>query len=144
MSYRSSGSTFVSSISSDGSYIGTVSIVLLLEDMDNYAGGVFDMSSKTIDELQRLEQGRSDRGEPVDWRKLGEREVLLTGFLRRIEKIQEGLADMRRGDFPALSIVWGNGAGESLSGCHCWRGTELLSRTCRASITKHHHHAQRH
>ncbi len=111
MSYRSSGSTFASSMASDDSYTGTLPIVSLLEDVDAYAGRVFDMSAKTINDLQRVEKFKSDRGESVDWRKLGEREVTLSGFLRRIEEVQEDLTDMRRGDFAALSLVWGSGTG---------------------------------
>ncbi len=98
-------------MASDDSYTGTLPIVSLLEDVDAYAGRVFDMSAKTINDLQRVEKFKSDRGESVDWRKLGEREVTLSGFLRRIEEVQEDLTDMRRGDFAALSLVWGSGTG---------------------------------
>jgi hypothetical protein len=106
-------------MASDESYIGTLPIVSLLEDVDAYAGSVFDMSAKTINDLQRIEKFKSDRGELVDWRKLGEREVLLTSFLRRIEEVQEDLTDRRRSDFAALSLVWGTGTGESLPHWPC-------------------------
>jgi hypothetical protein len=113
MSYRSSGSTFRSSTASDESYIGTLPIVSLFEDIDAFAGSVFDSAAKTINDLARIEQLKSDRGQPVDWKKLGEREVLLTSFLRRIEELQEDVADTRRADFAALSLVWASGAGQS-------------------------------
>ena len=100
-------------MASDESYIGILPIVSLLEDVDAYAGKVFDLSAKTIKDLQRVEQLKSDRGEVTDWRMLGDREVFLTGFLRKIEEVQEDLTDMRRADWPALSLVWGNGSGES-------------------------------
>lgn len=122
MSNRSSASTFDSTMASDESYIGTLPIVSLLEDVDTYAGVVFDLSAKTIKDLQRIEQLRSDRGQVANWTKLGEREVLLTDFLRRIEDVQEELKDMRRADWPALSLVWGDGTGES-----------PLNRFCRLS-----------
>jgi hypothetical protein len=100
-------------MASEESYIGTPPIVSLLEDVDTYAGIVFDVCAKTMKDLQTMEQLKSDRGQQVDWRKLGQREVLLTNFLRQIEDIQEDMTDIRRADFGALSLVWGSGAGQS-------------------------------
>ena len=100
-------------MASEGVRSGPMPIVSLLEDVDAYAGRVFDSSAKTIDELQRMEQVKRDLRKHVDWKKLDEREMLLTNFLRRIEGAQQKLTNMRSGDFPALSLVWGNGAGWS-------------------------------
>lgn len=99
-------------MASDESDIGTLPIVSLLEDVDAYASKVFDLSAKTIKDLQRVEQLKSNRGQVTDWKTLGEREILLVEFLHEIEEVQKDLTDMRTADWPALSLVWGNGSGE--------------------------------
>jgi gamma-glutamyltranspeptidase len=93
-------------------YVGTLPVVSLLEDAIAYAEEVFDIAAKTISDLQRLEQLKRDRGEQADWRRLGEREVLLSGFLRNVEDLRETLTDIRRADFVALTLVWSRSTGK--------------------------------
>lgn len=119
MSNPSSGSTFGSSSASDNSYIGTLPVVRLLEDVDAYADGVFDMSAHTLNELLSAERVYRDRGQLAGPTKLDEQEKLLTSFHDSIKKAQTDLADMKSGDFAALSLVWGSGAGTSLGNCLC-------------------------
>ncbi len=117
MCNRSSGSSFASSSASDSSYTGTLPIVRLLEDVDTYAGSVFDMSAQTLNELLSVEQFYRDRGQQVDRIKLDEQEKLLTSFHLGIEKVRTGLANMRSSDFAALSLAWGSGVGASFGDC---------------------------
>jgi hypothetical protein len=112
MSSRSGVTGFANSMASGEADLGQMPIISLLKEVDAYAVKVFDKSTKTTYELQRLEL-RSDYNKRPDWTRLREREVLLTGFLRRIEEVQKDLADMNRADFAALSLVWGNGDGWS-------------------------------
>lgn len=114
MSTRSSGSAFASSLTSDESYIGILPIVSLIEDVDAYAGSVFEVISKTINDLQTLERAKHDRGEVADWAKLNVREDLLSSFMHRTSECLDDISDMRKADFGALSLVWGNGAGEPI------------------------------
>ena len=113
MSNRSSGSTFGSSSASDNSHIGSLPIVRLLEDVDAYADGVFDMSAQTLNKLLSVEPFYHDRGQLV------EQEKLLTSFHLSIETARTDLADMKSCDFAALSLVWDSGAGASLRNCLC-------------------------
>lgn len=101
-------------MASDESYLQTLPIVSLLKDVDAYAGRVFDIAAKTVNDLQTVEQLKSSRGEIADWKKLEDREVILAGLLRGIKNIQENLTEMRRADWVSLSLVWGNGIGRSL------------------------------
>jgi hypothetical protein len=115
MSNRNSDSMFASSRASDESCIRKLPIVSLLDDVDAYASSVFDVVAMTIKDLQTMEQSKSRRDQLAGQRKLREREELLTGFLDRIGNFQEELDGMRGADFAALSLVWGSGAGRSLS-----------------------------
>jgi hypothetical protein len=115
MSYRSSGSTFASSLASDESYFGTLPIITLLEDAATYSQSVFEVCSKTMNDLQTVEQLKKDRGQPVDKDRMDERDILLRDFLGRIAAAQDELADMRNCNFVSLSLIWGNGGGESMS-----------------------------
>lgn len=115
MSNRSGDSMFASSRASDDSFIGMLPIVSLLDDVNAYAGSVFDVTAMTIKDLQTMEQSKSHRDQRAGQKKLSEREVLLTGFLDRIGNFQEELDGMRRADFAALALVWGSGAGRFLS-----------------------------
>ena len=117
MSNRSSGSAFASSLASDESYIGTLPIVSLIEDTNAYTGSLFETTSKTINDLLKLDQLKSERGEIVDRGRSRERENLLSSFLHRIAEALDDISDMRKADFAALSMVWGNGAGESTRCC---------------------------
>jgi hypothetical protein len=93
-------------------YAGTLPIISLLKDVTAYAENVFDLTAKTIGELQKVDQLRNERGEQSDWKRLSEREVLLTKFLHKLDDIQEDLVDFRRVDFAALSLVWGRSTGQ--------------------------------
>jgi hypothetical protein len=104
-------------VASEESFVGTLPILSLLEDVDAYAGNVFDLTAKTIKHLQRMERLKSSRGELVEWRKLGEREVLLTRYLRCVEDFQKDLTNMRRADFAALSLIWESYDGQFLINC---------------------------
>jgi hypothetical protein len=116
-------------MTSDESYISTLPLVSLIEDVDDYGRSVFDLSAKTIHDLQKAAEVKRDRHEVVDLRKLNEREVLLAGFLSRIENVQAKLTDMRRADFAALSLVWNNNTGWFSPSClHC-HNADLFSRT---------------
>ncbi|KAF7503800.1 hypothetical protein GJ744_003241 [Endocarpon pusillum] len=110
MSQPSSGSTSGSLSASDNSYIGTLPIVRLLEDVDAYAGAVFEMSARTLNELLSVERFDYNRGELVDPTKLDAQEKLLTSFHQSIEEARNDLSNMKSGDFAALSLVWGSGA----------------------------------
>ncbi|ERF76678.1 hypothetical protein EPUS_02217 [Endocarpon pusillum Z07020] len=110
MSNPSSGSTFGSLSASDNSYIGTLPIVRLLEDVDAYAGAVFEMSTGTLNELLSAERFDRDRGELVGPARLDGQEKLLTSFHQTIEDARNDLSNMKSGDFAALSLVWGSGA----------------------------------
>lgn len=113
MSNRSSGATFASSSPSDNSYTGTLPIVRVLEDVDTYADEVFDMSTQTLNELYH------GRGQTFDRTKLNEQEKLLTSFHSSIKQIQTDLANMKSGDFAALSLVWGSVVGASFRNWLC-------------------------
>ena len=98
---------------------------------------VFDMTARTIRDLQNVEQHKKGRGPWANERQLKEREVLLSGLPRRIVKFQEEIADMRRADFAALSLVWGNGAGRFLNYCQSYHDVDRSGRACWAFTAKH-------